>query len=73
MAASAPARLLLPRVEFPFPHAPYAIQRALMSNIYTAMKKKRVGIFESPTGTVSGREWVQREPRADTSFCRARR
>jgi hypothetical protein len=45
-----------PRAPFAFPpgRVPYDIQRALMARLYTAMRRKAVGVFESPTGTVSG-------------------
>ncbi len=42
---------LQPRSPFPFPFTPYPIQQQLMSAVYTTVRKKRVGIFESPTGT----------------------
>jgi Rad3-related DNA helicase len=48
-------RLLEPRRPFPFPFKPYDIQQSLMSHIYTALRQKQVGIFESPTGTVRHR------------------
>lgn len=37
-----------------FPYPPYDIQTTLMSNIYDVFTHKKVGIFESPTGTVCG-------------------
>ncbi len=39
--------------EFPFPFAPYPIQLDFMKNLYSALEGNQVGIFESPTGTVS--------------------
>ena len=42
---------MAPRTPFPFPFAPYPIQQQLMGKIYTCIKHKKVGIFESPTGT----------------------
>ena len=36
---------------FPFPFEPYAIQKAFMSQLYQTLQSRRVGIFESPTGT----------------------
>ena len=38
---------------FPFPFTPYDIQEDLMKNLYSAIEEKKIGIFESPTGTVS--------------------
>lgn len=37
---------------FPFPFTPYGIQKDLMSKVYEAMERGKIGIFESPTGTV---------------------
>jgi len=37
---------------FPFPFTPYSIQVDFMRNLYTAIEQRKVGIFESPTGTV---------------------
>jgi superfamily II DNA or RNA helicase len=34
-----------------FPFKPYPLQRTIMSHIIKCIKKKRNGIFESPTGT----------------------
>ncbi len=38
--------------EFPFPFPPYGIQKDFMSNIYEVLEERKLGIFESPTGTV---------------------
>ena len=43
---------LLPPEEFPFPFRPYDIQCEFMRELYTALEEGRVGLFESPTGTV---------------------
>lgn len=34
--------------EFPFP--PYQIQQDFMTNLYSVLENKQIGIFESPTG-----------------------
>jgi chromosome transmission fidelity protein 1 len=39
--------------EFPFPYArPYDIQLNFMKALYKTLELKKIGIFESPTGTV---------------------
>lgn len=38
-------------IDFHFPGTPYEVQRQLMSALYEAIENKRIGIFESPTGT----------------------
>ena len=44
--------LVLPN-EFPFPYSqPYDIQLNFMKSLYKTLELKRIGIFESPTGTV---------------------
>ena len=42
-----------PAVEFPFPFQPYGIQKEFMKQLYVALERGAVGIFESPTGTVN--------------------
>ncbi|KAL5263634.1 hypothetical protein ACHWQZ_G008861 [Mnemiopsis leidyi] len=37
--------------EFEFPFEPYQIQRDFMKNLYETIEQKKIGIFESPTGT----------------------
>ena len=37
--------------DFHHPYQPYAIQSELMHAIYDCIKDRKVGIFESPTGT----------------------
>ncbi|CAN0109565.1 unnamed protein product, partial [Hapterophycus canaliculatus] len=39
--------------QIPFPFEPYDVQRQLMLKIYATLEKGGIGIFESPTGTVS--------------------
>lgn len=36
---------------FPFPFKPYSIQDQFMKALYTVIEARRIGIFESPTGT----------------------
>ena len=43
---------LAPPAEFPFPFHPYNIQKDFMRELYLALERGQVGIFESPTGTV---------------------
>ena len=38
---------------FPFPFQPYPIQEQFMEALYATLEQGKVGIFESPTGTVS--------------------
>lgn len=38
---------------FQFPFIPYEIQVEFMKELYSVLEKGGVGIFESPTGTVS--------------------
>ena len=35
---------------FLFPFEPYGIQKLFMKNLYEAIERKKIGIFESPTG-----------------------
>lgn len=37
----------------PFPFEPYEVQTQLMRKIYDTLENGRIGVFESPTGTVS--------------------
>ena len=39
--------------DFPFPFEPYNIQKGFMYELYRCLELGKVGIFESPTGTVS--------------------
>jgi len=51
---------LWPPEEFLFPFPPYMIQRDFMRELYSTLEVGGLGIFESPTGTVSpggGRVW----------------
>ena len=38
--------------EFPFPFEPYPIQVDFMRNLFATIEARKIGIFESPTGTV---------------------
>ena len=40
------------RAQFPFPYQPYNIQDQFMQALYSVLDQGKVGIFESPTGTV---------------------
>lgn len=44
---------LQPPDEFPFPFQPYSIQEDFMHALYVTLERGKLGIFESPTGTVS--------------------
>lgn len=39
--------------KFLFPFTPYGIQHEFMTKLYSVLENKKLGIFESPTGTVS--------------------
>ena len=41
----------------PFPFEPYEVQKQLMCKIYNTLERGGIGIFESPTGTVSGSDF----------------
>jgi Rad3-related DNA helicase len=41
-------------IHFPFPFPPYSIQKEFMAELYQVLETGKIGIFESPTGTVSG-------------------
>lgn len=38
---------------FDLPFVPYSIQQDFMTSLYGVLENKQLGIFESPTGTVS--------------------
>jgi Rad3-related DNA helicase len=40
-------------LDFRFPYIPYPIQNELMKKIFEAIENGGLGLFESPTGTVS--------------------
>jgi len=39
--------------DFYHPYTPYAIQETFMETVYQVLEEGKVGILESPTGTVS--------------------
>lgn len=39
--------------KFDFPFEPYTIQHEFMRQLYKVIEHQKLGIFESPTGTVS--------------------
>lgn len=43
----------IPGIQFPFPFTPYSIQKDFMAELYQVLEAGKIGIFESPTGTVS--------------------
>lgn len=44
--------MALPTRYYGFPFTPYAIQEDFMKALYDVLDQGKVGIFESPTGTV---------------------
>lgn len=42
-------------VDFHHPYTPYDIQETFMKTVYQVLEESKVGILESPTGTVSAR------------------
>lgn len=40
-------------MDFHHPYTPYAIQETFMSTVYQVLEEGKIGILESPTGTVS--------------------
>ena len=53
MSADADQQLLQAPEKFSFPFEPYGIQEQFMRTLYDTLEKGGIGIFESPTGTVS--------------------
>lgn len=52
MAVNVPSATESPE-DFSFPFKPYNIQVDFMRSLYKALNEGKIGIFESPTGTVS--------------------
>lgn len=46
-----PSKKLIPPISFDFPYEAYPIQHEFMTNLYSIIENKQIGIFESPTGT----------------------
>lgn len=44
---------------FGFPFEPYHIQKEFMEELYNVLEHGKIGIFESPTGTVRFVEFVK--------------
>lgn len=49
------SHVITAKVDFHHPYTPYAIQDEFMSTVYQVLEEGKVGILESPTGTVSDR------------------
>lgn len=45
--------VIVSKMDFHHPYTPYAIQEEFMSTVYQVLEEGKVGILESPTGTVS--------------------
>lgn len=60
------------KTQFPFPYQPYDIQQQFMQALYSALDQGKVGIFESPTGTVCFHDWTRCKRKEETValFCR---
>lgn len=50
---------------FGFPFNPYSIQIDLMRSVFRCIEDGKVGIFESPTGTVSNLRFVKESEKLD--------
>ena len=48
------SQVMTAKTAFHHPYTPYAIQEEFMSTVYQVLEEGKVGILESPTGTVSG-------------------
>lgn len=47
--------LTMEPLDFQFPYTPYPIQNEFMAALYETLSAGKIGIFESPTGTVRSR------------------
>ncbi|KAA0166599.1 hypothetical protein FNF31_01377 [Cafeteria roenbergensis] len=64
-----------PEGGFPFPFEPYDVQRQLMRAMWEAIETRKVGVFESPTGTgktlsiiCSALHWLKSHESDDSSY-----
>jgi len=57
MAADSPADSHNP---FNFPFTPYLIQTEFMHELTSTLEAGKVGVFESPTGTVSSEDFASK-------------
>lgn len=48
---------------FGFPFEPYSIQTDFMTSLYYALDNNKIGIFESPTGTVCENYFILVDPK----------
>lgn len=55
-------------IHFPFPFTPYSIQKDFMAALYQVLEDGKIGIFESPTGTVSMNDWSLRRVLRDPDY-----
>jgi hypothetical protein len=54
--------------DFHHPYTPYAIQETFMSTVYQVLDEGKIGILESPTGTVS---IISRDPNVSAASGRS--
>jgi hypothetical protein len=52
-AEGSPDHVTVDTIDFHHPYTPYDIQETFMSTVYQVLEEGKVGILESPTGTVS--------------------
>jgi hypothetical protein len=58
--------------DFHHPYTPYEIQETFMSTVYQVLDEGKVGILESPTGTVSAAYFVLEFKRLNLKWLRSR-
>lgn len=56
--------------DFHHPYKPYPIQLDFMNALYDAIETGSIGIFESPTGTVFGSQFLAAPTRANVVITR---
>jgi superfamily II DNA or RNA helicase len=49
------------KMDFHHPYTPYDIQEEFMSTVYQTLEEGKLGILESPTGTVSSFYFIARD------------